>query len=213
VLRRPFSAYRREALLGILDRWENQSFLGKAATYGDDRALTNYILRDWKIKFQSNARSHTIAPTTLRRFLVQQLRWKKSWLRESLHVGRFIWRKHPLAAAATYMGVLFPWIAPIVVVHAIVFRALGDGSPLFYLMGAYVMAVLYSLYYAISRRSPLWWHGITFVAVYMSFLVWQTYYAVATLRDTGWGTRASEHHEGVGEVLALTPLVEEGVAA
>jgi hyaluronan synthase len=208
-----FSAYRREALLGILDRWENQTFLGKAATYGDDRALTNYILRDWRIVFQSNARSHTIAPTTLKHFLVQQLRWKKSWLRESLHVARFIWRKHPFAAAATYMGVLFPWVAPVVVVHAIVFRALGDGSPLFYLMGAYVMAVLYSLYYAISRRSPLWWHGITFVAVYMAFLVWQTYYAVATLRNTSWGTRASEHNEGEGDVLALPPSGRTELAA
>ena len=55
------------------------------------------------------------------------------------------------------------------------------------------MAVLYSLYYAVSRRSPLWWHGVTFVALYMAFLVWQTYYALLTIRNTAWGTRASTH--------------------
>jgi hyaluronan synthase len=195
-----FSAYRRSALLEVLERWELQTFLGRKATYGDDRALTNFVLRNHRVVYQSTAHSHTLAPSALRAFLRQQLRWKKSWLRESLHVSRFIWRKHPVAAAITYMGVLFPWVAPIVVAHAIFWRTVGPGSPVFYLMGAYVMAVLYSLYYAIRRKSPLWWHGVTFIGVYMAFLVWQTYYAVATLRDTSWGTRASEHHDDAGEV-------------
>jgi len=207
-----FSAYRRTALMEILERWERQTFLGRKATYGDDRALTNFVLRNHRVVYQATARSHTLAPSRLRGFLVQQLRWKKSWLRESLHVSRFIWRKHPVAAAITYMGVLFPWVAPIVVTHAIVWRAVGTGSPLFYLMGAYVMAVLYSLYYAIRRRSPLWWHGITFVAVYMVFLVWQTYYAVATLRNTSWGTRASEHNDSEGEITVVGERASEAAA-
>jgi hyaluronan synthase len=198
-----FSAYRRDALLAILDRWEHQRFLGKPATYGDDRALTNFILRDWRVVYQANARSHTLAPDTLRRFLVQQLRWKKSWLRESIQLGRLIWRKHPIAAALAYMGVFFPWVAPVVVVHSLYYRAAFEGSPLFYVMGAYVMALLYSLYYAVRRRSPLWWHGISFIGIYTAFLVWQTYYAVATLRNTSWGTRASAHHEEEGETLVL----------
>jgi hyaluronan synthase len=204
-----FSAYRRTTLLEILPRWESQRFLGRPATYGDDRALTNYVLRNWRVVYQADARSHTIAPATLRQFLVQQCRWKKSWLRESLHVSRFMWRKHPVAAALTYMGVFFPWVAPIVLIHSLIYRSLADGSPLFYLMGAYVMAMLYSLYYAVTRRSPLWWHGLTFVAVYIGFLVWQTYYAVLTLRNTGWGTRASTHSSGSGETLVLPRIADE----
>jgi hyaluronan synthase len=202
-----FSAYRRTALLRILDRWENQHFLGRPSTFGDDRALTNYILRDWRVMYQSQAVSHTLVPTRLRVFGKQQLRWKKSWLRESLHVSRFMWRKHPAAAALTYFGCLFPWVAPIVLLHAVYFRAVGVGSPLFYLVGAYVMAVLYSLYYAIVRRSPLWWHGVTFVALYMAFLVWQTYYALLTIRNTAWGTRASTHGPAGGAVTVVGPHV------
>jgi hyaluronan synthase len=80
-------------------------------------------------------------------------------------------------------------------------------------MGAYVMALLYSLYYAISRRSPLWWHGLTFVAIYIGFLAWQTYYAVFTLRNTGWGTRASTHSTGESETLVLPRLADERQAA
>jgi hyaluronan synthase len=198
-----FSGYRRSALLEVLPTWEKQTFLGRRATYGDDRALTNYVLRRHRIVYQSKARCHTLVPATTRRFLVQQLRWKKSWLRESLHVARFFWRKHPVAAALTYMGVLFPWVAPFVILHSLFWRSFDSGSPLFYLMGAYVMALLYSLFYAVSRRSPLWWHGLTFVGMYISFLVWQTYYALFTLRNTSWGTRASEHREDDGEVLVV----------
>jgi hyaluronan synthase len=213
-----FSAYRRSALLEILPRWETQTFLGRKATYGDDRALTNMILRNSKVTFQANAKSHTIAPDSLRQFLVQQLRWKKSWLRESLYVVRFMWRKHPIAAAMTYMSVIFPWVAPIVVFHSLYWRTLdtSGGDPWFYLIGAYVMALLYSLYYAVSRRSPIWYHGITFIGIYMVFLVWQTYYAVATLRNTSWGTRASAHHEGDAEIFVIESGqvdVELGAAA
>ena len=200
-----FSAYRRTALLEIIDRWENQQFLGRKATYGDDRALTNMILRNHRVTFQSTARSHTIAPHDIRTFLVQQLRWKKSWLRESLYVVRYIWRKHPVAAAMTYMSVIFPWVAPIVVFHALYWRSLGAGDPWFYIMGAYVMALLYSLYYAVSRRSPIWYHGITFIVIYMVVLVWQTYYAVITLRNTKWGTRTSSHNEGAAEITVMGP--------
>jgi hyaluronan synthase len=207
-----FSAYRRTALLEVLERWETQRFLGRRATFGDDRALTNYVLRHWRITYQSQARSHTLVPEKLRVFGVQQLRWKKSWLRESLHVSSFIWRKNPIAALLTYLGCLFPWVAPIVVLHSVWFRAVSVGSPLFYLVGAYVMAVLYSLYYAISRRSPLWWHGVSFVAIYMVFLVWQTYYALATIRNTSWGTRASTHGEAGGEIEVIGPLREEPAA-
>jgi hyaluronan synthase len=198
-----FSAYRRSALLAILPKWENQRFLGRPATYGDDRALTNYILRDHKVTYQSLARSHTLAPDTLKGFLIQQIRWRKSWLRESLHVVRFVWRKHPIAAILTYLGVFFPWVAPVVAFRSLYWHSFMTGSPWFYLMGAYVMALLYSLYYAVSRKSPLWHHGITFIVIYMAFLVWLTYYALLTLRDTGWGTRASTHSVGEFHVTVV----------
>ena len=200
-----FSAYRRSALLDVLERWENQRFLGRPATYGDDRALTNYILRNHRVTYQSLARSHTLAPDTLKAFLIQQVRWRKSWLRESLHVVRFIWRKHPVASILTYLGVLFPWVAPVVAFRSLYWHSLMVGDPWFYLMGAYVMALLYSLYYAVSRKSPLWHHGITFIVIYMAFLVWLTYYALLTLRDTSWGTRASTHSVGEFAVSVVGP--------
>ena len=64
-----FSAYRREAILPRLEWWENQTFLGVESTFGDDRSLTNCVLRDWRILYERRAVSHTIVPTTFRAFV------------------------------------------------------------------------------------------------------------------------------------------------
>jgi hyaluronan synthase len=187
------AAYRRELVVPLLHEWEFQTFLGRPATFGDDRALTNRILARHRVVYQSNARAETTAPDKLRVFLRQQLRWKKSWLRENLYVVRYFWRKHPLAALFTYASIAFPFVAPFVVLHAVAGAVTdGGGSALwFYLIGTYAMALLYSLWYAVRRPDGLWFHGLTFVAVYMAFLVFQTYWGIFTMRDTRWGTRAS----------------------
>jgi hyaluronan synthase len=125
--------------------------------------------------------------------MTQQLRWKRSWTRESLIVGSFVWRKHPVAAISTYVGMLLPLIAPLVAVRAILVMpfAHGTGAPLTYLVGVYAMALAYGLYYAArrSRYDSLWIYGVVFCFFYLFFLLWQTYWAIATARSASWGTR------------------------
>jgi hyaluronan synthase len=192
------AAYRTSVIVPLLEAWEFQTFLGRPATFGDDRALTNRVLTRHRVVYQASARADTVVPTTLRKFFRQQLRWKKSWLRESLYVVRRFWRKNPVAAVFTYASIAFPFMAPFVVLHALAGRVLqGNTSAVwFYLVGTYAMALLYSLFYAFKRQDGVWHHGMTFVLVYMCFLVFQTYWAIATMRDTRWGTRAStvDHH-------------------
>jgi hyaluronan synthase len=190
-----FSAYRREAIAPVLERWEGQRFLGRPATYGDDRSLTNFVLRKWKVNYDETARSVTIVPAHFRLFLRQQLRWKRSWTRESLIVGRFIWRKSPLASLWAYLGIVLPLLAPIVAVRAIVWLPLvgGSGAPFIYLIGIYAMALVYGLYYGLKhgRYDTLWVFGVMFVFFYIAFLLWQTYYAILTSRNSSWGTRGT----------------------
>jgi len=212
------AAYRTSLVLPLLDDWEFQKFLGRPATFGDDRALTNRILANHRVVYQSSARAETMVPTTARVFFRQQLRWKKSWLRESLFVVRTFWRKNPLAALFTYASVAFPFLAPWVVLHAVTGGFLGGegGGLWFYLVGTYAMAVLYSLYYGFRRHNGLWFHGMTFVALYMAVLVFQTYWGILTMRDTRWGTRASTvDHQPIDQsaVTALPPGVVVTAAA
>ncbi len=188
-----FSAYRREAILPHLDWWEHQTFLGRPSTFGDDRSLTNCVLRTWKVRYESRAVSHTIVPSDFKQFMTQQLRWKRSWTRESLIVSTFIWRKHPIASASAYVGMLLPLVAPLIAVRAIVYGPLVNdtGAPYLYLLGVYSMAVAYGLYYAArkSRYDSLWIFGVAFCFFYLFFLLWQTYWAMLTARSSSWGTR------------------------
>ena len=212
------AAYRKSAIMPLLPDWEFQRFLGRPATFGDDRSITNRILRRHRVVYQSTARAETVAPTDLRTFLRQQLRWKKSWLRESLCVVRYFWRKNPIAALFTYASIAFPLMAPWVVLHAVIGRVIGGnpGGLWFYIIGTYAMALLYSLYYAVVRRDGLWFHGLSFVGIYMSVLVFQTYWGILTMRDTRWGTRASTvEHRRVDQsrVIVLAPINDVRLSA
>jgi hyaluronan synthase len=197
-----FSAYRREAIMPRLEWWENQTFLGVESTFGDDRSLTNCVLRDWRVLYEKNAVSHTIVPTTFRAFVKQQTRWKRSWTRESLMVSRFIWRKHPVAACFVYMSIVLPLIAPVAALHSIAWGPLVHGStlPLIYVAGLYALAVVYSLYFILfqERYSIIWMYGILFVFFYLAIMLWQTYYAIATCRTAAWGTRPATAGLGSG---------------
>ena len=188
-----FSVYRRSAIIPHLDWWETQSFLGVQSPFGDDRSLTNCVLRSHRVIYEEQAVSYTIVPHTFKKFMVQQTRWKRSWTRESLIVSTFIWRKHPLAALATYVGVILPLIAPVVALRAIVWHPLvaGAGWPLVYLAGIYAVALVYGLYFAVrqNRYDALWLSGVLFVFFYLTFLLWSTYYAILTARSRSWGTR------------------------
>jgi hyaluronan synthase len=188
-----FSAYRRAAIMPRLDWWENQTFLGRSSTFGDDRSLTNCVLRDWRVRYESRAISHTLVPATFRQFMTQQLRWKRSWTRESLIVSRFIWRKHPIAALSTYVGMLLPLIAPAIAIRALIVLPFGHGAgaPLVYLLGIYAMAIAYGLYYVATRPryDAIWIYGVAFCFFYLGFLLWQTYWAILTARSASWGTR------------------------
>ena len=184
------AAYRSSYVLEILDDWLNQRFLGTQATFGDDRSLTNYMLRRFRVIYDRRAVCTTIVPETYRTFFKQQLRWKKSWVRETFIGARFMWRRHPLAAGSYYLGAVFPILSPVVAFNALVLPLFGHAQlSLLYVYGASLMALLYSLYYMGKHRDGLWIFGVVFCFFYMFVLVWQTYYALFTVRRNHWGTR------------------------
>ena len=57
-----FSAYRRAAIMPRLDWWEHQTFFGRPSTFGDDRSLTNCVLRSWRVKQTSVGLSAIVLP-------------------------------------------------------------------------------------------------------------------------------------------------------
>ncbi|MEC0333334.1 glycosyltransferase [Paenibacillus macerans] len=186
----PLSCYRKELVLKYADAWLNQKFLGQPATFGDDRSMTNFILRSHRTGYQDNAICSTIVPSKLDVFLKQQMRWKRSWLRESLRAGTFIWRKEPFMALFFYIGLIVPIAAPIVVLYNLVYVPLVYGVfPGTFLMGLILMALLMSFAHLLFRKSKLWIFGLVFCVFYELVLLWQMPVAWVTFWKSTWGTR------------------------
>lgn len=187
----PFAAYRREVFLEVVDGWLNQQWFGRQVTYGDDRSLTNAVLRrGYKVIYDIRARCTTIVPETYHMFLRQQLRWKRSWFRESLRACAHMWRLPPLASLSFYLGFILPILGPVVVARALFYVPIVQhGTPLMYMLGILLMSALMSAFYLFARRSRLWFYGIPFCFFYMFVMVWQLPWAMVTLNRRTWGTR------------------------
>lgn len=186
----PLSCYRKDLVLKNLDNWLNQKFLGHKATFGDDRSMTNFILKDNRTSYQDTAICFTIVPNTHWKFLKQQIRWKRSWLRESFIASKYMWKKEPFSALFFYMGLLVPAFAPIIVGYNLLYVSLAHRVfPITFLMGMFLMALLMSSTQLLLRKSSTWLFGIYFVLYYEFILLWQMPYAWITFWKSTWGTR------------------------
>ena len=186
----PLACYRKDLILKYLEDWRNQKFLGERATFGDDRSMTNFILRHNRTCYQDTAICATVVPSTHSVFLKQQMRWKRSWLRESLIAARFMWRKEPFMALSFYMGLLIPILAPVVVLYNLIYIPIVHRVwPMTFLLGLVLMALLMSMAQLFLRKSSTWSFGLWFCLYYEVILLWQMPIAWVTFWKTTWGTR------------------------
>jgi hyaluronan synthase len=185
------SAYLREYLLEVIDPSLNQTFLGAPATFGDDRSLTNYILKDYRIIYNETAIAMTIVPETWKKYLTQQVRWKKSWLRETMRAAVFMRGKHPLGALSFYVTSLCSVLSPLMCVKLFFFTlAYREAGLYVYFSGLILIGLLQCLYVLQKRPHSRWLLGGMFMVLAQILIMGpQTYYAIFTMRKNHWGTR------------------------
>ena len=189
----PLSCYRKDLVMENMDAWLNQTFLGQKATFGDDRSMTNFILRKHRTSYQDTAICATIVPNDYEVFLRQQMRWKRSWLRESINAGRFMWKKEPFMALFFYMGVLVPIVAPAIVLYNLIYVPLAYRVfPYTFILGMILMSLMMSLTQKALRKSTTWLYGIWFCLYYEAVLLWQMPIAWVTFWKSNWGTRMTQ---------------------
>jgi cellulose synthase/poly-beta-1,6-N-acetylglucosamine synthase-like glycosyltransferase len=125
------SAYRREAIQPFVSAWAHDMFLGKEFRFATDRTLTGYVLggqykqknkvlhaddaedramtshmlRQWDVAYCESARVLTEVPDSFKKFIRQQIRWKKSFIRNMFFTGSIYWRKPKLMAFVYVCGV------------------------------------------------------------------------------------------------------------
>ena len=79
--------------LPLLDEWRDQKFMGRPAGIGEDRALTNLILREgWGVTMQRSALIYTNVPDTYLGITRMLLRWERSNIRENMEMYTFIFK-------------------------------------------------------------------------------------------------------------------------
>lgn len=188
------AAYRFSVVREVLDHWEHQSFLGVRCTYGEDRALTNFILgAGYDSVYQRTAIVHTLVPETYRKLCKMYLRWDRSYIREELRFARIVWRRPPLWRAlaiyeTTVTNLRFP--AAYLSIALMIVHAVEDPTAILrMLLAIMIVSTIYVLYYLRSERSWDFVFGILYA--YFSFfaLTWIFPYAALTVRARGWLTR------------------------
>jgi hyaluronan synthase len=108
------SAYRKEKFEDVTEEWLNEKFLGREVISGDDRQMTNLMMRmGGKSKFQSNAQAYTFAPHKLKKFIIQQVRWGRSGFRGMIFASKFFINKKPLQKILFYTTMFTTFISPI----------------------------------------------------------------------------------------------------
>jgi hyaluronan synthase len=211
------SAYRRQLIQPLLEHWAVQSFMGKPANIGEDRALTNLVLASGhRVVYQRSAVVLTKMPTRfagLRRML---LRWARSNVRENLVMFGYILKTfRPNDSGSNWIRLFcFTQILRMTLTEALKFGlivqlllspvntllALAVGA----LIGAITPAVVHHLRYG-GWFGFLW--AVPFSFYWLVGLSWISLWGTFSASNSGWLTRDAANIVRLNPASALTPPV------
>lgn len=199
----PLVAIRRSIFFDLIPQIKNRTFLGVKITNGEDRALTQMLLREgYDTYVNLDSVCWTSVPTKLKQYILQQLRWRRSaigqWLEAIYNLplliknstfSSVIFSLAPiyvllswviLVMMSTFSGHLFQVLVTILVFHFIL-------SPVIVL--TYLNITNNSTYEKINNK-------LKFIYTFFISIFWFpisgliiTIVALSTLDDGGWVTR------------------------
>ncbi len=209
------AAYRREAILPIMNEWrkerpssraylnddQGESWISKGLAKklikspGEDRILTIYALsrKGARSVYQSNAIVRTLVPASSKQFLRQQLRWTRGWIHGSLLSWRFMWRKSAPAALISYLFQTLLLVSPVIVVLWLIVKPLQGqwiGTAGFF-AGTIYIGLIHGLntwkYQRTPAESAPYRMFFGFVSLFVTLSV--MLYGILTPWKGGWLTR------------------------
>ncbi|MGE4290639.1 MAG: glycosyltransferase [Desulfovibrio sp.] len=190
------SAYARRAVMPVLDEWVDQTFMGRPANIGEDRAMTNFVLRQgYLVHYQSDAVVFTNVPTTYVCLCKMMLRWARSNVRETISMARFAFtkfRSEPVSGARlnlvmSILGMTVGEVAKLAGLVMLFSWPMLAGTKL--LMGALVASLLPAAFYLIRHRSSDFLWAFPYTIYWLATLSWISLYALCTPQRNGWLTR------------------------
>lgn len=191
------AAYRKVAVMNCLPEWINQTFMGQPSDIGEDRAMTNMILKQgYHVLFQDNALVYTNIPNRYKNLYKMFIRWERSNVRENIMMSKFAFknfRKGPKTGARILLSMqwmklilsypLFALMLLLIVTHPLLFLSST-------LLGILVFSSVQAFFFAKRNKNiPESFWAYTYSIFYAFTLFWITPYAIATARRRGWLTR------------------------
>lgn len=203
------SAWRRDVVLENIDDYLEQRFMGTEVHYGDDRRLTAYGLRQGRVVLQDSAIALTHVPERLSHFVRQQVRWNKSFFRESLLLLK---QSRPTRVAWWLGGAeLAYWmVLTTMLLWSVAIRPIIQHTAPTWQYAAFVALMAYARSIRMigdgGRLLPL---SFLLAPVYgfvnLVLLVPLRFYSLLRLRDGSWGTRKRRRGIRRGATQSLVP--------
>ena len=170
--------------------------MGQPSDIGEDRAMTNMILKQGKhVLFQRNAVAYTNVPEKYPGLYKMFIRWGRSNVRENIAMAKYVFTNFRegnklgsrilfisqfLRIVMSYPFVIFMLF--FVLTHPLLFL----GSTLMSIMVVSSFAVAFYSY-RYELRESIW--AYSYSILYTFALFWITPYAIATANKRGWLTR------------------------
>jgi hyaluronan synthase len=221
-------AFRRRILMGSMERFLTERFLGVFLEVSDDRALTNYtLMAGYKTVYQSTSLVYTDAPTSLRKLLKQQFRWARGSQYNTLRMLPWMLRETPVLALFYTADVVVPFVLVgsycawgVALVHGRT-TALYDQLPLpddswealLVIVALSLSMTMLSLAIRFGRHFSHRPRDMVYLPVFMliNVLALMPIRVVGFLRmghNSGWGTRSNAYQGGSGRnPQALIPYL------
>ncbi|MGS2725173.1 glycosyltransferase [Psychroserpens sp. BH13MA-6] len=190
------AAYRSSAVFECLPEWINQTFMGQPSDIGEDRAMTNMILKQGQhVLFQRNAVAYTNVPEAYPGLYKMFIRWGRSNVRENIAMAKYVFtnfkEESKLGSRLLFLSqsarilMSYPFILFMlffILTHPLLFL----GSTLLSILVTSTFSVLfYAHRYEI--KEAIW--AYSYSILYTFALFWITPYAIATANRRGWLTR------------------------
>lgn len=185
----PCAAFRLVALEPILIKWYTQTSIGIKTVVNEDRHLTtNLLLNGWKVTFNTSALASTDTPTTLLRWLLQQIRWARATHIETFQYPQVYSIHGPILFVTAMRRFYGPLIIGVFTIRYVLTGYTVHTYSLLDLVGRIILCTAYN--YAVNGKNV---NKITYLITSQIFyqlpLPGIMFWSVLTVLEGGWGTR------------------------
>jgi cellulose synthase/poly-beta-1,6-N-acetylglucosamine synthase-like glycosyltransferase len=210
------AAYRRSAVLPVLEHLEHEFFLGRRCIAGDDGRLTWLVLANgFRTVHQDSARALSMFPNSFQAFCKQRIRWSRNSYRCYLTAvwKGWLWRV-PLVSQVTVLQILFTPVTMFAAVYYVVASGFSDRGWLALALSltlVFLGRAIRSISHLRRRPSDLLILPLVALVIAMVALPIKTY-ALITMNKQGWLTRRSDLTGGEGQDEASL-VIEPNIVA